>query len=67
MSGENLPVLAGAIPAFELFMTNWEKLGRDYPRFKNVVKNGLYWAYKYYARMDRTQAYIVAMCKLICF
>lgn len=63
MSGEKTPILSGAIPAFEMFMSSWEKLGREHSRLKDLIKPGLDWAYKYYGRMDRTKAYIIAMCK----
>jgi hypothetical protein len=63
MSGESCPLLSGAIPAFELFMTRWEKLQKERPRLKRFIDNGLEWAYKYYKRMDRTRAYVIAMCK----
>ena len=63
MSGENTPVLAGAIPAFELFMTGWEKASEDHPHLTELIQPGLDWASMYYGRMDRTRAYIIAMCK----
>lgn len=63
MSAENTPILSGAIPAFETFMSSWEKLGREHRRLKPLIKPGLEWAYKYYGRMDRTRAYIIAMRK----
>ena len=63
MSGESCPLLSGAIPAFELFMTRWERLQEEQPRLMHFVKEGLAWAYTYYKRMDRTRAYIIAMGK----
>jgi hypothetical protein len=63
MSAESTPVLAGVIPSFEMFMSSWEKLARQNPRLRNVITIGLHWAYKYYGRMDRTKAYIIAMCE----
>jgi hypothetical protein len=63
MSGEMAPILSGAIPAFELFMSKWEQLSTDFPRLKPLIAPGLEWATKYYAKMDRTKAYIIAMCK----
>jgi hypothetical protein len=63
MSGENTPILAGAIPAFEMFMTGWEKAAEDHTHLANLIQPGLDWAYLYYGRMDRTRAYIIAMCK----
>jgi hypothetical protein len=61
MSGEKTPILSGAIPAFETFMSSWEKLGKEHRRLKPLIKPGLDWAYMYYGRMDRTKAYIIAM------
>jgi hypothetical protein len=61
MSGESNPILSGAIPAFEMFMSTWEKIIRDHPRLKPIVQPGLDWTYRYYGRMDRTRAYIIAM------
>lgn len=63
MSSEQIPILSGAIPAFETFMSKWEKLMKDHSRLRPLVKPGLESAYGYYARMDRTRAYIIAMCK----
>jgi hypothetical protein len=65
MSGESTPILSGAIPAFEMFMSAWEKIEQEHPHLKNYVHPGLEWAYKYYKRMDRTRAYIISMCKQI--
>jgi hypothetical protein len=61
MSGEKTPILSGAIPAFETFMSSWEKLGKEHRRLKPLIKPGLDWACMYYGRMDRTKAYIIAM------
>lgn len=44
-------------------MSQWEKLVADYTRLEPLVKPGLDKAYAYYSRMDRTRAYIIAMCK----
>jgi hypothetical protein len=63
MSGESAPLLSGAIPAFELFMTRWEKLAEEKPHLARFIDKGLDWAYKYYKRMDRTRVYIIAMRK----
>jgi hypothetical protein len=65
MSAESMPVLSGAVPSFEIFMTRWEKLRTKYPELKPWVDVGLKWAEKYYTRMDDTDAYVVAMCKLL--
>lgn len=65
MSAESMPVLSGAVPSFEIFMTRWEKLRIKYPVLKPWVDIGLKWAKKYYIRMDATDAYVVAMCKLL--
>jgi hypothetical protein len=63
MSREGMPILSGAIPAFELFMTKWEKFGNKYCHLKPFIQSGLNWAYMYYDRMDRMAAYIVSMCE----
>lgn len=65
MSAESTPILSGAIPAFEMFMTKWEKLADEHTKLKPFVQPGLDWTYKYYDRMDQTRAYVVAMCKRI--
>ena len=54
MSSESQPVLSRAVPAFELFMTAWEKLGCNNKRIDPFVQVGLYWANRYYGRMDNT-------------
>lgn len=61
MSGETTPLLSGAIPAFETFMTRWENMSQV-ANLKSIIAPGLEWAAKYYGRMDRTRAYIIAMC-----
>jgi hypothetical protein len=48
MSGESTPILSGAIPAFEMFMTRWEKIIQQHPRLEWLVRPGLDWTYKYY-------------------
>lgn len=65
MSGESTPILSGVIPAFETFMTRWETLSNNTanPQLKELIKPGLDYANKYYARMDLTKAYIIAMGK----
>lgn len=67
MSAHATPVLSGAIPSFELFMTQWERLGKEYRTLKPWTDIGLKWARKYYSRMDDTRAYIIAMCELSFF
>lgn len=56
-------MLAGVLPAFEVFLTKWEKLATVKPWLKPYIDEGLSWAYKYYQRMDLTKAYVIAMCK----
>jgi hypothetical protein len=65
MSQESNPVLSGAIISFEMFMTQWETLSNleAKPHIKALLKPGLAKTYKYYDWMDRTKAYIIAMCK----
>jgi len=64
MSKERSPVLSGAIPAFEMFMTAWEQLGRDHPRLSQWTDIGIQWATTYYKKMDDSSAYVIAMCEL---
>ena len=66
MSAEKTPVLCGSIPAFELFMSKWEKLAADNKHLKRLIRPGLKVAYKYYSRMDCTSAYIITMRKRFC-
>ena len=65
MSAHTTPVLSGAIPSFELFMSQWEQLGRTHAKLRPWTKIGLKWANKYYKRMDDTRAFIIAMCELL--
>lgn len=62
MSSESTPVLSRAIASFEMFMTEWEKLGEQYEALRPWTDIGLKWAKKYYIRMDDTNAYVIAMC-----
>jgi hypothetical protein len=48
-------------------MTELEKLGKKHEVLKPWTDIGLRWAIKYYKRMDDTDAYVLTMCKLICF
>jgi hypothetical protein len=63
MSSDTNPVLAGSIPAFEIFMTSWERLAERHPRLKGWIDVGLGWANQYYSRMDLTKSYVIAMGK----
>ena len=63
LAGDKLPVLAYAMPAFELFMSNWEKLATKQPRLKPFINKGLHFAYIHYQKMDWTMAYIICMCE----
>jgi len=63
MSSESTPVLLCAISSFEMFMTDWEILGAEHSILKFWTDIGLDWAKKYYIRMDKTDAYVVTMCK----
>ena len=62
-----MPVLSRAIIDFEKFMTEWERLGDEHKVLKPWTDIGLCWATKYYVRMDDTDAYVLTMCKLICW
>ena len=48
MSSESTPVLLRAISDFEMFMTEWEKLGAEHEVLKFWTEIGLHWAKKYY-------------------
>src|ERR1700743_357086 len=61
MSAESMPVLSSAVTIFEIFMTEWEELGKEYPKLSPWINIGLKWAKKYYRLMDDTDAYIVTM------
>ena len=67
MSSNANPILSGSIPAFEMFMTAWEKLAEHHPRLKPWIDVGLKWATTYYARMDLMKAYIMTMGKRLSF
>ncbi|KAF8485487.1 hypothetical protein F5888DRAFT_1570820, partial [Russula emetica] len=61
MSSESTPVLLRAISSFEMFMTEWEKLGEQHKMLRPWTEIGLRWAKKYYIRMDDTDTYVVTM------
>ena len=44
-------------------MTDWKILGDEHEGLKYWTEIGLDWAKKYYIRMDKTDAYVVTMCK----
>jgi hypothetical protein len=49
MSSDTNPVLAGSIPAFEIFMTSWERLAERHPQLKGWIDVNLGWANQYYS------------------
>ena len=63
MSKEKMPVLVGAIPAFEMMMTRLERLATRQRHLASPIKVGLKFAYKYYSKMDDTDAYVMGMCE----
>lgn len=63
MSFESTPVLSRAISSFEMFMTEWERVGSQHEELRLWTEIGLRWAKKYYIRMDDTDAYVVTMCQ----
>ena len=65
LSGEQTPLLAGVIPVFEVFLTGWEKLAQKKKNLAPFIQCGLDSAKEYYSRMDKSNAYVVAMGK--CF
>jgi hypothetical protein len=46
-------------------MTQLEVLGKKHTLLRPLMKAALKFAYKYYKRMDDTDAYVVTMCKYI--
>jgi hypothetical protein len=66
ISNDKTPVLAGVIPAFEIFLSKWNRLIVAKPRLKPWIDVGLSWFTKYYWHLDFSDAYIIAMCKF-CF
>ena len=63
MLSEATPVLSRAITHFEMLMTDWEDLAKQYKLLEPWINIGLQWATKYYIRMDDTEAYVITMCK----
>lgn len=61
LSKERTPTLCYSIPEFEKFIDLWEKMAKKMPRLKPFIEIGLDKAYEYYDKMDRTNAYLVAM------
>jgi len=41
MLGESTPILAGTIPAFEIFMSSWEKASKDHLHLQHLIQPGL--------------------------
>jgi hypothetical protein len=48
MLAKSTPVLSHAISSFEMFMTEWEKLGKQNEILQPWTEIGLQWAKKYY-------------------
>ena len=63
MSKQKTPVLAGVVLSFERMMTKLEKLAEHRPALASAINIGLECVYKYYKKMDETDAYIVSMYK----
>ena len=61
MAKEATPVLSGAIPSLELFMSRWETLAESHPKLLPFIEVGLAKAREYYAKMDLTLAYVIAL------
>jgi hypothetical protein len=66
LSEEENPVLAGVIPAFEMFLSKWDKLAIQKPWLKPWIDVGISWVVKYYQRLDASDANVIAICKF-CF
>jgi len=66
-SSELMPVLSHAIVNLKMVMTDWKGLGKRHDFLKLWMKISVTWATKYYVQMDDTDAYVLAMCKIICW
>ncbi|TFK58466.1 hypothetical protein BDN72DRAFT_739940, partial [Pluteus cervinus] len=64
MSSDRTPLLAKTLPYFERFMTLWESLCDQVDEFAPLIQPGLDSAYKYYSKMDNTNA-TSSQCVLI--
>jgi hypothetical protein len=62
MSGETMPMLSGAIPAFERLLNEWELLAERHARLKPWIMKALDHVRRYYSKLDRQDAYVIAMC-----
>jgi hypothetical protein len=61
MLAESMPVLSSAVAIFEIFMSKWEDLTKEFEKLVPWIKVGLHWEKKYYNLMDDTNAYIITM------
>ncbi|KIM64060.1 hypothetical protein SCLCIDRAFT_50902, partial [Scleroderma citrinum Foug A] len=61
MSGERTPLLGNVVPTFEMFIAQWQALGKQLPWCAPYIDAGLNCARKYYERMGKTRAYTIAM------
>ena len=73
MARESTPTLCHAIRFMESWMTAWEDhqeyLAADH-QVHNWIEEGLYWAKKYYRRMDSSKAFAISMCacsNILCY
>jgi hypothetical protein len=51
------------VPAFEMFMTQLEGLAWLRPALEPLTTAALVVAYKYYNKMDCSDAYVITLCK----
>ena len=63
LAKDKTPILAGVIPVFETFMAKWDILAEKRPWLKPFINEGIYWAEKYYVRLDDSMAYAIALCE----
>ena len=61
MSSKKTLILSNTV--LEMFMMAWEKLGKKYLHLEPYTTVGLEWVVKYYKKMDKTRANLVAMSK----
>lgn len=61
MSAENVPMLGAVVPAFEQFISRWERVASMIPRCEAFVRPGLEYASECYGRLQNNNSYLIAM------
>lgn len=61
LAGHKNPTLCEYIVEIENLMTEWEKMGEDTAEIYRDIQKGLDKITEYYVRMDKCNAYVIAM------